>query len=523
MQGFQYYNNYIYFTWGDIIKSLFKAVATLTIFSIITKFLGFAFRLYLSRILPTSVLGMYTIAASVCLVLETIVGAGIPLVISRYTATNIVQNNKNKSYSVVSAGLIWCLSLSTIIITIVLFCNNIFNRIFTDKDTYIILLSMLPTIFFTALYTPFKGYLWGEERYFAVSFIELMEQMIRISSCIILFTFFKNISIILPAGLGLSIACALSCIIGIIIFFCVGGKLSNPHGYIKQVFITTAPLTATRVAGSFMTPLINIILPFSLIAIGYSNSQAMSEIGIALGMTLPLLFVPSAVTMSLGMAITPKLATLKQTNKNFALCNQINSSITFTLYSSILFVPLFFGLGNEVCSFLYGNMQAGIYLEKFAWLIIPMGLSQISTSILNSLGEEKSSFKYFLISSCVIIALIATLPKIAGISALFIALGMGNMLTFTLNILKINKITGKKGTYMRKCTIMTIISLVVGYFINLVYNVLIFVFPNVVTLLLCFPISVVTLFVMLMCFGLIDFELINNITKKLKSKSIKAK
>lgn len=498
-------------------------MATLTIFSIITKFLGFAFRLYLSRILPTSVLGMYTIAASVCLVLETIVGAGIPLVISRYTATNIVKNNKSKSYSIVSAGLIWCLSLSIIIISIVLLCNNLFNFIFTDKDTYIILLSMLPTIFFTALYTPFKGYLWGEERYFAVSFIELMEQVIRIISCIMFFVFFKNISIILPAGLGLSIACALSSIIGIIIFFCVGGKLSNPHGYIKQVFTTTAPLTATRVASSFMTPLINIILPFSLIAIGYSNSQAMSEIGIALGMTLPLLFVPSAVTMSLGMALIPKLATLKQENNNYALCNQINSSITFTLYSSILFVPLFFGLGNEVCTFLYGNMQAGIYLERFAWLIIPMGLSQISTSILNSLGAEKSSFKYFLISSSVIIVLVATLPRIAGISALFIALGIGNMLTFALSIIKINKITGRKGTYVRKCAAMTIISIIVGYFTNLVYNVLIFAFPNMIALLLCSAISVITLFVMLMCFGLIDFELINNIAQKLKSNRIKMK
>ena len=511
---------YIQLLRGDIIKSLFKSVAILTIFSVITKFLGFVFRLYLSRKLPTDILGMYTIAASVALVFETIVAAGMPLVISRTTASNIVNGKEQDSHSAVTAGLIWCTLLAILITFGVLLGKNVFLHMFTDSNTYVILLTMLPSVLFTALYTPFKGYLWGQERYFAVSMVELIEQVVRVIICVILFTN-THIDIMLPAGIGLSVACGISGLVGIVIYFGIGGKLSSPQGHFGSVVHSVAPLTATRVASSMLTPLINILLPIVMLLAGYTNTQAMSLIGIVVGMTIPLLFVPSAVTMSLGMALTPKLSKLKKEGNHYAICNQIDSSITFTIYSCILFIPLFGGLGEQLCTLLYNNALAGAYLSKFAWVILPMGLSQITSSILNSLGHEKSSFVYFMISSAVVVALICVLPYIVGIYAMLVAIAVGNTLTFVLNILKINKATGHIGTFVRKTVAIILISIPVSVLTHLSYNLLTYIFPHMVCMLICAMLSVACTVALLMCLNLVDYEFIATVVGKIKPKRIK--
>ena len=72
-------------------KSLFKTVALLTIFSIITRIAGFLFKIYLSRAIGAESLGLYQIAFSVFIVLLTVVSSGLPLTISKLSAKYKIQ------------------------------------------------------------------------------------------------------------------------------------------------------------------------------------------------------------------------------------------------------------------------------------------------------------------------------------------------------------------------------------------------------------------------------------------------
>ena len=67
-------------------KSLFKTVALITIFSVLTRIAGFIFRIILSREVGAEGLGIYQVAFSVFMVLLTIISSGLPLIISRLTA-----------------------------------------------------------------------------------------------------------------------------------------------------------------------------------------------------------------------------------------------------------------------------------------------------------------------------------------------------------------------------------------------------------------------------------------------------
>ena len=74
-------------------KSIFKSVAIITFFSVLTRFLGFLFRIYLSRTIGAEELGKYQVALSVFLVFLTIVSSGFTFVISRMTAGYRVRDD----------------------------------------------------------------------------------------------------------------------------------------------------------------------------------------------------------------------------------------------------------------------------------------------------------------------------------------------------------------------------------------------------------------------------------------------
>ena len=63
--------------------NIYQTAAYVTIFSVVEKFLGFLYRIVLSRTLGSEGVGLYQIALSVFAVLVTATSSGIPITVSR--------------------------------------------------------------------------------------------------------------------------------------------------------------------------------------------------------------------------------------------------------------------------------------------------------------------------------------------------------------------------------------------------------------------------------------------------------
>ena len=109
-------------------KKLFKALAILTSFSVLTRALGFLFRIILSRVIGAEGLGIYQISFSVFMVLETFVSSGLPLVVSKLTSKNLATKEESKQHSMVSSALIIGLLTAICLCLIVVLFRNLLNR-----------------------------------------------------------------------------------------------------------------------------------------------------------------------------------------------------------------------------------------------------------------------------------------------------------------------------------------------------------------------------------------------------------
>lgn len=417
----------------------------------------------------------------------------------------------------VFSGIVVSLIIALILVVTTLLFPSLFDLIFTSHDSYIMLVSLLPYIVSTAIYTSIRGYLWGKEKYYQVSMVEFVEQICKIVLCIVLFKVMKNGYIYAP-GIIISVSCILSTILGLYYFKKEKGKISPYPDTMKTLLKSSTPLTTIKTIGSLINPFVSIILPLMLIAGGYSNEQALTLLGISMGMVLPLISIPSTIIGSLSMALVPQLNTLKSEKNYDKLISQIKSSFVFTIFATFLLVPIFSSISVPICQFIFNNTTAGNILNMFAWIMVPNGLMMISSSILNSLGYEKFTFVSYAISSAILIVGIFVLPQFIGINALFVSLGLNGICVFLLNYWKIKKETGLNNVVIIKLTILALITIPMTFLNKFLYNLLALIFPSFVAIALLCMISVVVFTVLMFAFGIINIEYFDTLKTGLKSK-----
>jgi stage V sporulation protein B len=489
------------------VKKLFKAIALITFFSILTRAAGFLFRIYLSRTLDTETFGIYQVALSFFVVLLTFVASGLPLIISRNTAKYSALKQYKKQHELVSSSLLISLILGLALSVFVILFKGLFSKLFAEPATYNLLLILLPAVVLTGLFGVFRGWLWGKNNYFAVCFSEFIEQVVRIIICVVLIG--SNVFLMdgsTAAALSLTISCVISLIIIIFFYFGGGGKLTKPKNTFSEVIRPSSPITFVRVLTSLTQPLIAIIIPARLIATGFTKSQALSIFGVAIGMTMPLLFIPSTLIGSLSMALIPELSTAVTKQDDKHVNNSIATSLLFTMFVSSLFVPLYMGAGEEIGLFFYDNALSGGLLVSSAWVMIPFGLTSISASILNALGLEIKSMRNYIIGAIVLLACLWFLPQYIKINALIWGMGLCMITSCALNIRMIKKKTSQNLNFLKPFLLMLAIILPVAALSNFIVKILINYFNLFFSLLISCGVGGVSFILICMVFNIIDLK-----------------
>lgn len=421
-------------------KSIFKNVAIITVFSVLTRLFGFLLRIFLSRTIGAEALGIYQVALSVFMVLLTVVSSGLTLIISRMTASYRVSNKKKEISSLVSSSLLIALVVSIILCLIILIFKNLFSQLFTDENCINILIILLPSLIFSAVYSVFRGVIWGYDNYFALCVTELFEQVVKIALCVLLLgAGMSALQSAMTVAWSFTLSCLLSAVFVVLLFFFYGGKMGKPTRVYKSVFLKSAPITGVRVAGSLVQPLIALILPAQLVLAGFTQEQAMSIYGIALGMTFPLLFLPTTLIGSLSTALVPDISMALVQNDNAHIQKRVSSSITFTLFITFLIVPIFMAIGDRIGNFLFGEVLSGTLLQMSAWIMIPMGITNITSSILNSVGMEVKSFINYVIGGVFTFISVMCFTKTMGVLSLPFGMGVSTAIAAILNIIMLRQ------------------------------------------------------------------------------------
>lgn len=412
-------------------KSLLTSFMIITIFNALDRTLGFFFRIYLSREMGAENMGVYQVASSVFLALLTLITSGVPLVVSKRVAKAVRNGDRKKAASVTSAALV--IGLATgLTITAAVFAFYPLLRAVIGTEAAISLCMLAPSITFSAVYSAFRGNLWGKQKFFVVALVEVIEQISRIIACVAMFVCGANK--LYSAAISLTVGCFISAAATTIFFFSGGGRLVSPKGEIKPLFLSEMPITLSRAAACAASSVLSVAAPLLFMLSGFDKTSAYEMFGAASGMALPLLFVPMTVIGSLAFVLVPAVGASADCGKFESVNRQIVSAVNFSSVVSCLFIPLFAACGEKIGVIVYDNATSGVFLSRAAWILLPLSLEAITSSLMNSLDLEMRSFLNSMIGYLVQAVIYAVFCKSFTLGVFAFGIGASLVVSTALHI-----------------------------------------------------------------------------------------
>ncbi len=496
---------------------LFKAVLSVTFFTVIDRVLGFFFKIYLSRELGAVNMGVYQVALSIFFLLLTVTTSGIPLIVSKLTAKYENAGNKKDSGGTVAAALIVGIGSAVIVCLITVILNKPIGSLMASPESMTVLLFMLPGVLFSGIYSAFRGNLWGKQKYTVMSVIEVIEQSVRILLTVLLFLLgFNRLKM---TALSLSVSCGVTAVCCIVCFYANKGKMSSPKGKIVPLIASSAPITFVRASSSIVNSVVAIVVPMILVGMGHTNEQAMYIFGSSIGMAMPLLYIPITVVGSLAYVMIPTLSSAYGSGNKQSAQRQIESALKISIVVAAVFVPMFGALGSPIGKFVYDNADAGRFLAHSAWLLIPVSVENIASSMLNSLDLEKRGFFNYMIGSSVLFIILAIFCKNFSIDILTFGLGASLTTSSILDIIAIKKRTDIKLGFMYHLIVSSLLILPATFLTKTVYSLMSYL-PLMLSISVSALVGCVFMFLLSLVFGTIDLSIIigkKNPKKRLKS------
>lgn len=469
-------------------QSLYRSAAIVTVFAVFEHFLGFLYRIILSRLLGPEGLGVYQVALTVFAVFLTLSSSGLPITLSRVISKHRAKGSLHGEQSATTAAILIALMFSVPITVLLFLFRTQFSAIFSDPRCADLFYILIFGLSFTSVYAIIRGCFWGNKRFFAYSLIELVEEMIMIAvGVFLLLGLPSGISGVNKAAVAVLISYLCSFTIAIIYFMIKGGRLRSPKGEFLPLLKSSMPVTAMRTSSSLMNSLISVVFPMRLMAAGFSSSKALAEYGVICGMVMPMLMVPGSFIGSLAVVLVPTLAECYYRKQTKEVGELVEKALTTTLLIACVLIPFFISCGENVGIFLFSNAESGIMLRDCALMLLPMSITMITTSLLNSMNCERQTLGIFLLGSAAMLLCIWFLPAYLGSGALLVGMTCDFCITAMLSLILLRKKAGRlvSSKTVLKFALLTVPASLVGIGCNmLLMRYLDYVAVSVITIIL---------------------------------------
>lgn len=420
-------------------NKIFKSVAIVTLFAVMTRVLSFLFKIYLSRAYGAETVGLYQICLSVLLLLLSVSVGGMPTVLSRKIAEAETFKDFKRQNALTFASIIIGLIISCIIIAICFFMRSHLNLIFSDSRAGDLFLIMLPALISSTIYCSVRAFLMGKKKFFAFSATELLEEILKIvftalfATCAV--SWFSGATAIAVAFLIADCVCALALTV---IFFVSGGRFAKPQGFL-ELSKSSLPLTTLRISTGLVASLTAIIVPLMLTKSGLETNVATALYGKVSGMALPLITAPTTIIGSLAIVLLPDMAKANVLSDNDDIENKLSYSLIFCTFVCSVFFIAFTSLGEEIGTLFFGDKDAGHFVKVCSSLMFLIGTNQTITPVLNSLGLENKTLRNYIVGLLFFIPCILILPKFVGVYAIATANGVMLLISCILSFATLKK------------------------------------------------------------------------------------
>ncbi|MCT4564197.1 MAG: polysaccharide biosynthesis protein [Maledivibacter sp.] len=381
----------------------------------LARFLGFIYKILLSRFLGSEGIGLYHLVFHAFLVIITITSSGIPVAVSKIVAQKMSLNDYKSCKKTLRISLLLGFTISIFLCALTSKNHDLLIKyIIKSNKLEMSLIALIPAIPIVTLSSIFRSYYYGIKRVIPSANSQIMEQFLRVIFVISLLYIWE------PQDLKISVMIATIGItvgeIGGLILLVLSlrsnniypSKFSNkkliansykrnntmPSNFtdtaslIFKIAAISFPITIARLVSVLMQSANMFLVPQRLQICGYSLKQSVTIFGEVVGMNMPLLFLPFIVTSAFVVNLIPNISAENALMKSTNIEVKSLLALRVTLLISIPIAFIFFFFGIPICSFLYDKPSVGIHLRYLSYSVIFLSLHHIISGVLHGLGKQ---------------------------------------------------------------------------------------------------------------------------------------
>lgn len=413
---------------------LITGTLLMTAAGVLSRVIGFFYRIFLSRTIGAEALGIYQLIGPVFSLCFALTASSIQTSISKFVGDaiggckdSLCGEKKARAYLIL--GLVLSCGLS-ILTGVFMYLNAdwIAVRFLGEARCAPLLVLLTYSLLPCCIHACINGYYYGKKNAFVPSLCQLIEQIARVGSVWIIF------QITTEKGIPLT---AFHAVCGLVIGECFGLLVSMsallrekrlPRGSYTSDSICNStmthaflamviPLTINRLSVAFSTSLENLLIPQKLQLYGYTQTDALSIYGILSGMTLSIILFPCVLTNSLSVLLLPAISEARGRSNENQIRRTTQKAIRLGLLLGFAFTILFLFTGDMIGNKLFHNALAGRFICRLSWLCPLMYITSLLSSILHGLGRPKQVLFVNLLSCLIRIGMIWFLVPAYGIGA----------------------------------------------------------------------------------------------------------
>ncbi len=414
---------------------LIAGTLLLTLAGLLSRLIGFFYRIFLSHTIGAEGLGIYQLIFPIYALTFSLTAAGVQTAISKFVAEAAARSSLgctkktdgpgrlSRSPAVCTylyAGLFLSLLLSALCTWLLYRYAGVIALKVLEEERCAPLLQILSlTVPFGAVHACINGYYYGLQKTAVPAISQLLEQLARVGGVYLMYR------IALEQGREPAIAMAVwGLIIGEVVSVLYSVSFTrfhkSPGSFLlasRQIFTMALPLTFNRVFINLFQSMEAILIPGKLRDFGYTNPEALRVYGVLTGMAMPMILFPSVITNSVSVMLLPAISEAQAKNDLGYIKNSVKKSCVYCITLGLACTLAFLLFGRQFGRVVFANELAGTFLIVLGWICPFLYLTTTLSSILNGLGKTTTTFLLNLAGSGIRIFFVIILVPLLGIKA----------------------------------------------------------------------------------------------------------
>jgi stage V sporulation protein B len=419
-------------------RTIFTGTLLLTSAGILSRFIGFFYKIFLSRVIGAEGLGIYQLIFPVMALCFSLTSAGIQTAISKFVSKEIGNENPAGARLYLLVGLILSVSLSILTGIYMWNYSEFIAGSFLREMRCAPLIRILSFCYIPcSIHSCINGYYYGLKKTLVPSLSQLAEQSARVGGVYLIYMIAQS------NGHSITISDAvwglvLGEIAGMLVSLsCIGfgACKGNIRKTTWSLLTLSFPLTVNRLTFNLFTAIENLLIPYQLKLFGYSSSDALSIYGILTGMAFAIIMFPTVLTNSISVLLLPIVSEAQAKHNDTLIRKAIIRTTESCLLLGLLCMIGLLLLGDFIGNFIFKNALSATFIVTLSWICPFLYLGSTLNSIFHGLGKPGITLFLNLISCIIRILFIVFLIPVMGIRGYLTGLLVSQILHCVLALL----------------------------------------------------------------------------------------